>query len=202
MRPTDDFIHNATHSLVSGIIVHNERDAAGMMGLALLMEIFDSVDEDIVECWNARCNANKGRCQIIDQRKALNMHKNLARVSDPSRYRSNDWFDPDYSSLHSNSAEATRNLQSFLSETQCADVLITQKWVQNRVWHLCLTHGLLSPTTEHPELRFDYAFHIAERTLDVCRSLRISAMEVHGIGIVSERQLIEDSASLYGVHTY
>ncbi|KAL1868617.1 hypothetical protein Plec18167_008208 [Paecilomyces lecythidis] len=201
MRPTDEFIHNVTHSLVSGIIVHNEKDAAGMMGLALLMEIFDSIDEDIVECWNARCNASNGRCQILDQRKALSMHENLARVSDPSRYRSNDWFDPDYSNLHSHSAETTRNLQSFLSETQCADVLVTQKWVQNRLWHLCLTHGLLTSDSEHPELRYDFAFSVAERTLDVCRSLRISAMEVHGIGIIEKLYNISASAIMAPYNT-
>ncbi|KAJ9191640.1 transcriptional regulator family: Fungal Specific TF [Paecilomyces variotii] len=200
MRPTDDFIHNVTHSLVSGIIVHNEKDAAGMMGLALLMEIFDSIDEDIVECWNARCNASKGRCQILDQRKALSMHENLARVSDPSRYRSNDWFDPDHSSLL-HSAETTRILQSFLSETQCADVLVTQKWVQNRIWHLCLTHGLLISDSEHPELRFDFAYSVAERTLDVCRSLRISAMEVHGIGIIEKLYNISTSAIMAPYNT-
>jgi hypothetical protein len=31
-----------------------------------------------------------------------------------------------------------------LRETQAADVFITQKWLQNRVWLLSSTHGLLS----------------------------------------------------------
>lgn len=196
MRPTDGFIHSATHSLVSGIIVHNEKDAAGMMGLALLIEIFDAVDEEIVDCWNGRCKVGTSQCRGFDQAKALDIHRSLAHVSDPSRYKSNDWFDPDHSRFDSHSAQASRNLSTFLAETQCADVLITQRWVQNRLWHLCLSHGLLKADSETRELSFHYAFSIAEATLDVCRSVRISAMEAHGIGIVSivyrEHRTVDD----------
>ncbi|EED18151.1 C6 transcription factor, putative [Talaromyces stipitatus ATCC 10500] len=201
MRPTDDFLHHATHSLISGIVVHNEKDAAGMMGLALLMEIFDSIDEEILTCWNSRCDASNGKCQILTEAKVLSIYHNLARVSNSSRYNSNDWFDPDHTNLTDLEDNATKTLGSFLTETQCADVLISQKWVQDRLWNLCLSHGLLLPESEHLELRFSYAFHNAERTLELCKTLRISAMEAHGIGIIEKLYNIASSAVMTPYNT-
>lgn len=178
-------IQNATHSVVAGIIVHNERDAAGMMGLALLMELFDAIDEDIIDCWNGRCHADKGCCQKLDESRVLAVHDNLSSVSDTERYESSDWFDPDDEGLRQGEHSITKTLGSLLRETQCADVLVTQKWLQNRVWHLCLDHRLVEIGSERPELRLDYPLGLAESTIDLSRSLRISSMEAHGIGLVS-----------------
>lgn len=235
-RPLDiiraaDEIRNATQRLVSGIIVHTEKDAAGMMGLALLMEIFDAIDEDILICWNARCNVSTkhgdGECHILTEAKALSIYQNLARVSDASRYRgggrNSDRFEPEfldesrrYSGDDNNNNDQTTSTNTpqrvssrgngegedredinnearilrdfvFLSETQCADILVTQKWVQDRLWNLCFSHGLLSsqPKPLHPGLSFGYAQKNAEKALRLCRLLRISALEAHGVGIVS-----------------
>lgn len=235
-RPLDiiraaDEIRNATQRLVSGIIVHTEKDAAGMMGLALLMEIFDAIDEDILICWNARCNVSTkhgdGECHILTEAKALSIYQNLARVSDASRYRcggrNSDRFEPEfldesrrYSGDDNNNDDQTTSTNTpqrissrgngegedredinnearilrdfvFLSETQCADILVTQKWVQDRLWNLCFSHGLLSsqPKPLHPGLSFGYAQKNAEKALRLCRLLRISALEAHGVGIVS-----------------
>ncbi|KAJ6121876.1 hypothetical protein N7512_004341 [Penicillium capsulatum] len=178
MRSVHDFLHSATHSLVSGIIVHNEKDAEGMMGLARLMELFDVIDEDIIQCWNRRCDINNGYCQKFTQEKALSMHDSLERISQTERYKGYDWFDRAKGDRNDNNALLPMGLR----ETQAADVFITQKWVQNRVWHLCLNHGLLRSHSERAELTFGYAVSIAESTLQTCRSLRLSSMEAHGIG--------------------
>jgi hypothetical protein len=77
-----------------------------------------------------------------------------------------------------------------LRETQAADVFITQKWLQNRVWLLSSTHGLLSIHSERPEMTFGYAVTVAESTLQLCQSLRLSSMEAHGIGLVSFRYIV------------
>ncbi|RDW93883.1 CeGAL family transcription factor [Aspergillus mulundensis] len=148
-RPSDiiraaDELRNATQRVVSGIIVHTEKDAAGMMGLSLLMELFDAIDEDILICWNARCDVSSGngRCQVLTEAKALSIYRNLARVSDVTRYsgRKSDHFDfsdsdRDYEKDKQNSGQngsrelsESRALRDFLSETQCADILLTQKW--------------------------------------------------------------------------
>ncbi|KAL4782692.1 hypothetical protein BJX76DRAFT_280137 [Aspergillus varians] len=240
IRAADEIRNAATQRLVSGIIVHTEKDAAGMMGLALLMEIFDAIDEDILICWNARCNVsnNNGKCQILTEAKALSIYHNLARVSDVSRYkynsRNNDRFDPDFDAardehdrdMNMNNRQTThtqylssreeldneaRTLRDFLclSETQCADILVTQRWVQDRLWNLCFSHGLLFPTQiqtqdqsqpqsqpQHPELSFGYAQENAEQALQLCRLLRISAIEAHGVGIIEKLYNIATSALL------
>ena len=207
-----------------------------MMGLALLMEIFDAIDEDILICWNARCNISTkhgdGKCHILTEAKALSIYQNLARVSDASRYRcggrNSDRFEPEFldesrrnsyrGDDHTNDQTTSTNTSQrvllssrgngdgedredinnearilrdfvFLSETQCADILVTQKWVQDRLWNLCFSHGLLSsqPQPLHPGLSFGYAQQNAEKALRLCRLLRISALEAHGVGIVSIR---------------
>lgn len=180
MRSVHDFLHSATHSLVSGIIVHNEKDAEGMMGLARLMELFDVIDEEFINCWNRRCEINNGFCQRFTEAKALSMYDSLQRVSETEMYKSYDWFDRAKGDGNDNSALLAMGLR----ETQAADVFITQKWVQNRVWVLCLNHGLLRAQSNRPELTFSYALSIAESTLQLCRSLRLSSMEAHGIGFV------------------
>jgi hypothetical protein len=186
MRSVHDFIHNATHSLVSGIIVHNEKDAEGMMGLARLMELFDAVDEDVVDCWNRRCSIDSGYCEKLMEAKALAIHQNLSRVSESERYKGYDWFERTKSA-----SGETRNAQPAmgLRETQCADVFITKKWLQNRVWVLCSTHGLLKPSSDHHELCFNYCISVAKDTLKICQSLRLSSMEAHGIGLVSQNSV-------------
>ncbi|KAF4162145.1 hypothetical protein CNMCM6936_002549 [Aspergillus lentulus] len=182
MRSVHDFIHNATHSVVSGIIVHNEKDAEGMLGLARLMELFDAIDEEVVDCWNQRCNVNSGYCDNLTEEKALSIHQNLSRVCESERYKGYDWFERTKSAPgQAQSVQLTISMR----ETQCADVFITKKWLQNRVWVLCSTHGLLRPVSDPQELSFEYAITIAVDTLKICQSLRLSSMEAHGIGLVS-----------------
>ncbi|KAJ5166481.1 uncharacterized protein N7482_005262, partial [Penicillium canariense] len=178
MRSVHDFLHNAAHSLVSGIIVHNERDAEGMMGLARMMELFDAIDEDFIHCWNRRCDLSSGYCQRFTQVKALSMFDSLERISQAERYKGYDWFERAKGDGH----ESNALLAIGLRETQAADVYTTQKWIQNRVWLLCLNHGLLRTQSERPELTFGFAVSVAESTLQLCRSLRLSSMEAHGIG--------------------
>ncbi|KAL4867315.1 hypothetical protein BDV12DRAFT_198391 [Aspergillus spectabilis] len=216
-----DEIRNATQRLVSGIIVHTEKDAAGMMGLSLLMELFDAIDEDILICWNARCSVStgSGKCHILTEAKALSIYQNLAKVSDTTRYsgKNNDHDHFDLSDSEADSDQEryvnrgrqkgsrelneARNLRDFLSETQCADILLTQKWVQDRLWNLCFSHGLLHlhPASEQEQLGFGYAFENAQSALRLCRSLRISAIEVHGVGIIEKLYNLATSA-LVTVH--
>ncbi|RHZ67455.1 hypothetical protein CDV55_105889 [Aspergillus turcosus] len=191
MRSVHDFIHNATHSVVSGIIVHNEKDAEGMLGLARLMELFDAIDEEVVDCWNQRCNVNSGYCENLSEEKALSIHQNLSRVCESERYKGYDWFERSKSAPgQAQSVQPTISMR----ETQCADVFITKKWLQNRVWVLCSTHGLLRPVSDRPELSFEYAITVAMDTLKICQSLRLSSMEAHGIGLVEKLYDIAVSA--------
>ncbi|RHZ47659.1 CeGAL family transcription factor [Aspergillus thermomutatus] len=194
MRSVHDFIHSATHSVVSGIIVHNEKDAEGMLGLARLMELFDAIDEEVVDCWNQRCNVGSGYCVNLTEEKALSIHQNLSRVCESERYKGYDWFERTRSAP--NQAQSVQPTIS-MRETQCADVFITKKWLQNRVWVLCSTHGLLRPVSDRQELSFEYAVTVAMDTLKICQSLRLSSMEAHGIGLVEK--LYDIAVSAIGV---
>lgn len=153
-----------------------------MMGLARLMELFDAIDEDVIDCWNRRCTINNGYCEKLTQEKALAIHQNLGRISPSERFKGYDWFER----AKSVPGETQSALLSMgLRETQSADIFITQKWLQNRIWVLCSTHGLLRPISDRHELSFNYAISIAKETLAICQSLRLSSMEAHGIGLVS-----------------
>lgn len=183
MRSAYHFIYSATQSLVSGVIVHNEKDAEGMIGLARLMELFDAIDEDVIDCWNRQCNIDRGCCEKLTKDRVLSIHRNIAQAAHPEQYTSQG-----LARCQSQTKGGAQIVSPAISlrETQRADVFITQKWLENRVWVLSSTHGLLRAESGCDEqLRFDYAISIAVSTLKICRSLRLSAMEAHGIGLVS-----------------
>lgn len=73
-----------------------------------------------------------------------------------------------------------------LVESQQADISITQFWLLNRLWNLCLSHGLLRESSDHAELRYDFACQIAKSIMATCDKLCLSAMEVHGVGLVKK----------------
>lgn len=56
----------------------------------------------------------------------------------------------------------------------------------NRLWLLCLSHGLLQSASAHIELRYDFAWHIASALWMVTKTLPFAAMEVHGVGLAEK----------------
>ena len=177
IRFMHEFINNALSNKISTLIAHDDMDAAGMMGLIQLMQLFDGIDEDIVNCWNNRCQATNGICKTFDRLRALKIFQTQFDV-----YQSQTSGIISYYSLIR--PDGKRMSISDLKDGQQADVLITQQWLLNRLWQLCYTHGLLTLDSEHIELRFEYAIAIASSTLEICNSLSLSSMEVHGIGLV------------------
>jgi hypothetical protein len=72
-----------------------------------------------------------------------------------------------------------------VSEIQRADILITQQWLRLMVWQTALKLGLISSTATNPSCCYSYPKHIA---LALCAALKVlssTAIEVHGLGIVS-----------------
>jgi hypothetical protein len=132
MRSVHDFIHSATHSVVSGIMVHNEKDAEGMMGLARMMELFDAIDEDVIDCWNRRCDSSNGYCQRLTKVKALSIHQNLNRVNQAERYRGYDWFER---AKGGRSETSNATFAMGLRETQAAVRFYhPRKWLHEPCW--------------------------------------------------------------------
>ena len=73
-----------------------------------------------------------------------------------------------------------------LLESQQADVSVTQLWLLNRLWNICMSHSLLRDSSDHAELRYDFAYHIVDALLESCNKLGLPPMEVHGVGLIEK----------------
>ncbi|KAI9889831.1 MAG: hypothetical protein M1814_004933 [Vezdaea aestivalis] len=151
---------------------HDKNDEIIMLGLAQLMNLFDVIDEDVVDCWNEQCKASLGLCQKFNRARVIGIYHSLNQP--PSQY---------------------------LTETQEADVFITQKWLLDRLWQLSFSHKLLDLHETTAALRYDFAITIARDTLKLCQSLGLGAMEVHGIGIIEKIYNIAMSARIAMIYS-
>lgn len=182
---SDGLSRAPTRDLLSGIVAHNDKDVSALMGLSVLMELFGVIADDDINCWSGNCGAIHGRCSKHDASKVLSLHDQITRVDCQFRHQYYDRIDLD--DVIDTGQEATDNPMGFQNQhliSQYADILITQKWLQNRLWLLCFTHNLLEAESYRSELLFTYAISLAESPLDICRSLPLSSMEAHGIGLV------------------
>jgi hypothetical protein len=69
---------------------------------------------------------------------------------------------------------------------QHADLQVTQHWLRNRVWQLCLGHGLINMEPDNPrELSVNFAIDIAKDTLSICEKAPTAIIEACGLGFVS-----------------
>ncbi|KAI5203430.1 hypothetical protein E4T39_04283 [Aureobasidium subglaciale] len=153
----------------------DQADAVGMTGLLYLMETFDAIDESVVECWAGYCKYSDGRCETFDRRQAVRMFRAQRRAREGCIVGKLS-FEP--------SAYLIPLPQ--LLESQRADISVTQFWLLNRLWELCMSHGLLLESSDHVELRYDFAYHVANELLSSCNSLSLSSMEVHGVGLIEK----------------
>lgn len=168
------------------MVVYNDKDVSALMGLSVLMKLFHVIADDDIDCWNGTCGASRGLCSKQNASKALSLHEKITRVDCQFHNRYYDRIDlDDVSSVGEEAGDNSTCFKSHNLISKYADILITQKWLQNRLWLLCLTHNLLEAESYRSELLFTYAVTLAESTLDICRSLPLSSMEAHGVGLVS-----------------
>ncbi|KAF2167017.1 hypothetical protein M409DRAFT_22456 [Zasmidium cellare ATCC 36951] len=169
------FDPNITEEYISSLIFQDQADAVGMTGLLYLMDTFDAIDESVMDCWNGFCRLSDGACESFDRRRALQTFRAQRRVREAC-VAGNISFAPSVNPLP----------LSRLVESQQADISVTQFWTWNRLWNLCLSHQLLRETSDHPELQYDFACHIAHALIAYCNRLSLAAMEVHGIGMAEK----------------
>jgi hypothetical protein len=74
---------------------------------------------------------------------------------------------------------------SVMSDTQRADILVTQHWLRLIVWQSAMKHGHLSNTSPVRSMTFRYPEDIAISLLKDLSSLPPGAIQVQGLGIVS-----------------
>ena len=70
------------------------------------------------------------------------------------------------------------------TETQAADLRVTQQWLRAMVWQLSNTNGYLSLASTENAMTFKYPIEIARDLVTVTSRMSRQAMEMHGIGLV------------------
>ena len=70
------------------------------------------------------------------------------------------------------------------TETQAADLRVTQQWLRALVWQLSITNGYLSLTSTENAMTFKYPIDITRDLVAMTSRMSRQAMEVHGIGLV------------------
>lgn len=162
-------------SYLSRLIYSDQSDSKAMTGLLYLMETFDAIDENVIECWIGHCRYSDGVCETFDRRRSLQTFRAQRRIREAC-WSGSISFAPSISPLP----------LSGLMDSQRADISITQFWLVNRLWNLCLSHGLLKDTSDNAELQYDFACHIAYAVVSLCDGLALEAMEVHGVGFAEK----------------
>lgn len=208
----------------SGIVIHDDAESSCMLGLLQLIRLFDAIDEDFLRCWNGQCRNDRGGCRFLDEQTAIRIYsqiKGYSPVTDPggmteaippSVHSGIAQEAPPYPSLSQQQMDAAQRKphvlasqpqgasvptwlsSASLTPSQEADILINQQWLQNRLWHLCLSHKLLIPHSEHTVLCIYHAISIAENTLQLCQQMSLSSIEVHGVGLIEKLYTIIESA--------
>jgi hypothetical protein len=83
--------------------------------------------------------------------------------------------------------QLTEALPAYLdcTESQAADLRITQQWLRTMLWQLCVSQGLVSSMAADNTLTFKYPIEISRDLLSMTHQFSQHAMEVHGVGLVS-----------------
>ncbi|CAD0096697.1 unnamed protein product [Aureobasidium vineae] len=74
-----------------------------------------------------------------------------------------------------------------VSETQQADILVTQQWLRLMVWQTALRLGLISSAAMNPSYTYAYPIQIASSLCKTLKTLSSAAIEVHGLGIFEKQ---------------
>lgn len=99
-----------------------------------MVHIFDAFGDDILDCWNERCNG-AGSCKVLDQSRIVALHRAQEKIYKAwDEGTDNDLLFPVQAQSHRNGAPGIG-----LKESQKADVLITRQWLLNRLWYVLLT---------------------------------------------------------------
>ncbi|KAK9311287.1 hypothetical protein V1524DRAFT_58135 [Lipomyces starkeyi] len=137
-------------------------------GVTKLVSLFRIISVDMSDCWNEKCAAISPECgcKIFTTEYILYKHQLISEV------------------YNENVAGV-----SLLSEAQVADITITQRWLQSKLWKICYSHRLLSDegnTDVCREMTIMYAIDIARDTMRICKKFAMESLEVHGIGIIGK----------------
>jgi hypothetical protein len=130
--------------------------------------LFDVVDEHLIACYNGRCTP--AQCTVFTRAKALAIYRTL---SDPS--------------LHANAGHVQElSAHDSHSSIQAADLWISARWLQDKIWNLAFDHGLVEEHALDDVFRSTTPFQLAQAALGTCRLLPIQSLEACGISILEK----------------
>ncbi len=93
---------------------------------------------------------------------------------------------PSYLSTLQN--QLTESLPAFLqsTESQVAELRVSQQWLRTMVWQLSIQNGCLSSSHDDPSMTFSYPVEISRDLITMTSGFSKQSMEVHGIGLVEK----------------
>lgn len=150
--------------------INDQKNAAA---LRILVQSFGQFDDGILLCWKNKCPRaqKKGQCRNLSRSKLIGILRAFPTEA------SVDWR------LLVGVNQSPKDYEETANER--GDVLLSSIWLQNRLWHLALTHGLLSVQDNHDLLDFEFPVRLAERALQVGKIFRVLSFEGHGQGLVA-----------------
>jgi hypothetical protein len=138
-------------------------------GLLQLMNIFDSVDEEVIPCLNRSCAPSLQHCQKLSIAKVTMVHNAIVYALPGSQPCSR----PILSSP-----------PAPLTMLQWADCYALQQWLLVRLWVACLTHDMLEDSGVLSFMSHSYAIDIATNMLEWCDRMDRKTLEAHGTGMI------------------
>jgi hypothetical protein len=162
------------------------------LALRILTETFGCLDDEVMSCWRGSCSNNHNQsggahvsreriCELIHSIPGKNQ-RTWQQLIDGRKDGSG------LASIGFGTISLLTDMQGARNEH--GDVLLTCLWLQNRLWHLALTHGYLTFDDPINVLRFDFAVHIADDALALCKFFSISSFESHGVGLVNHAPIM------------
>jgi len=170
-------------------IFEDETEGNNLSVLNLMAKTFDCLEGDLVYCWDGSCDIQHGRkCHKLSSERILGL---LRRVPGPDHQ---DWLR--LAKFREKKLAQKKDSSADSDENERGDVLLTCLWVLNRLWHLALIHGHVSPDSPSRELRPSFSVWLASEALAVVKSFTINGLELHGEGLVCVTDPIRRRAML------
>ncbi|KAG4418944.1 hypothetical protein IFR04_007891 [Cadophora malorum] len=160
-------------------ILEDETEGNNLSVLNLMAKTFDCLEGDLVYCWDGSCDIQHGRkCHKLSSERILGL---LRRVPGPDHQ---DWLR--LAKFREKKLAQKKDSSADSDENERGDVLLTCLWVLNRLWHLALIHGHVSPDSPSRELRPSFSVWLASEALAVVKSFTINGLELHGEGLAQK----------------
>ena len=81
------------------------------------------------------------------------------------------------------------------TETQEADIRMSQQWLRINVWQMSTASGCLSSTSPDVFMSFTYPIEVSKEVVAISNRISRQALEIHGIGMVRKAYVWQGTKS-------